>query len=146
MVWWIWVLFGFLLLALEMTSFGLHLVFFGIGAIAVGFLVAIGIGGPLWVQFLLFTGISILSLVLFRGPLLKRIRKDVIGEVRNPDRDDVVGGVAIATEDIPVDSVGQAELRGSSWQARNVGGAPVAKGQRCTVDRVDGLMLLIRAQ
>lgn len=146
MAWWIWVLLGFLLLALEVTSLGLHLAFFGLGALAVGLLVALGVGGPLWVQFLLFTVISIASLLLFRGPLLRRLRTSVVGEARDQDIDSVVGGTAVAISDIAVDELGQAELRGSSWKARNVGKTPLSAGQRCIVERVDGLMLFVRAQ
>jgi membrane protein implicated in regulation of membrane protease activity len=42
--------------------------------------------------------------------------------------------------------VGTAELRGTSWTARNIGPAPLANGQRCKVQRVDGLMLYVKAE
>lgn len=146
MAWWAWFLLGFLLLGLEVTSLGLHLAFFGLGALAVGLLVALDLGGPLWVQFLLFTVISIASLLLFRGPLLRRLRTSVLGEARNQDLDSVIGGTAVAAEDIAVNALGHAELRGSSWKARNIGDTPLSAGQRCVVERVEGLMLFVRAQ
>jgi len=39
---------------------------------------------------------------------------------------------------------GKAELRGTAWNARNVGDTPIAESQRCRVERVDGLTLWVR--
>jgi membrane protein implicated in regulation of membrane protease activity len=52
----------------------------------------------------------------------------------------------VATTDIPPGQYGQAEMRGSIWQARNVDRSPVAAGQRCRVVAVDGLVLDIRLE
>jgi inner membrane protein len=40
--------------------------------------------------------------------------------------------------------MGKVELRGSSWSAQNVSPSPLTSGQRCRVEKVDGLMLLVR--
>jgi membrane protein implicated in regulation of membrane protease activity len=42
--------------------------------------------------------------------------------------------------------VGKAELRGTPWEARSATGGALAKGQRCRVERVEGLMLLLRPE
>ncbi|TAK36672.1 MAG: NfeD family protein [Chloroflexota bacterium] len=140
MEWWVWLFTGLVLLALELLTPGaLFLVFFGAGAIAVGLLSAIGLGGPLWLQILLFALLSLAALFTLRRLLLSKLH------LRLPDRmiDRLVGETALALEDIAVDGVGKAELRGSTWNARNVGEAPVSRGQRCTVMRVEGLTLWI---
>ena len=49
-------------------------------------------------------------------------------------------------EDIAVGELGKAELRGTSWNARNAGAEAIAKGQRLKVDRVDGLTLHVHAE
>jgi membrane protein implicated in regulation of membrane protease activity len=41
--------------------------------------------------------------------------------------------------------VGKVELRGSSWSARSARAA-LARGQRCRVERVDGLTLWVRPE
>jgi inner membrane protein len=139
MAWWIWVLFGFLLLAVEILSIGIHIGFFGAGAIVVGVLVALGLLDPIWSQWLAFTVVSTASLVLFRRPLLKRF-----GVAPNrPSIDTLEGESALALEEIGVDAIGRAELRGTSWSARNVGPHPLAKGTRCRVRSVEGLTLHI---
>jgi membrane protein implicated in regulation of membrane protease activity len=40
--------------------------------------------------------------------------------------------------------MGRVELRGTVWSARNTGDAAIHAGQRCSVERVDGLTLDIR--
>ena len=41
---------------------------------------------------------------------------------------------------------GQAELRGVPWKARVASGIALRGGQRCRVERVDGLTLWVRAE
>jgi membrane protein implicated in regulation of membrane protease activity len=60
--------------------------------------------------------------------------------------DTLVGEVATVIENIQAGSVGKAELRGTSWNARNMGSQDLARGQRCRVESVDGLTLFIRAE
>lgn len=140
MPWWLWVLIGFLLFGVEALSPGLHIAFFGFGALAVGGLVAFDLAGPLWVQLLLFSVISLASLLLLRQPLLRRFRL-----VRsNEPMDTLVGESAIPSEEITSGSIGKAELRGTSWSARNGSARTLSRGERCVVDRVEGLTVVIR--
>lgn len=142
MDWWIWLLLGFLLLALELlTPGGFYLLFFGIAAIGVG-LLGVAIDIPLWIQWLLFSALALVSVMFFRRPLLARLRR---GESTH-EVDSMVGETALALEEIGANAIGKAELRGSTWTARNVGDQPLARSQRCNVERVEGLMLWIRAQ
>lgn len=142
MLWWVWILLGFLLLLTELlTPGGLYLLFFGVAAIVVGLLAGLNWIGAPWTQWLMFSVLSVVALSLFRRPLLKRLRPATLGiEV-----DSLVGQTAIVLEEMAVDGVGRAELRGSAWSARNVGGNTLTRGQRCTVDKVDGLMLYVKA-
>ena len=140
MEWWVWLVIGIVLLALELLTPGaLFLVFFGAGAIVVGLLAAIGLGGPLWMQMLIFTLVSLVSLFTLRRLLLARLH------FGRSDRviDRLVGETGLALEDIAVDGVGKAELRGAPWSARNVGGSPISRGERFTVVRVEGLTLWV---
>ena len=143
MTWWMWVLLGLLLMLGEvLTPGGFFILFFGVGAVMVGFLAAFGLGPSLHVQILLFLALSVLSLVIFRKPMIRRFHRPT------PDApvDSLVGETAIALEDIAVNKVGRAELRGTTWSARNAGGADIARSQRCRVERVEGLLLLIRGE
>lgn len=143
MLWWHWIALGLVLAGFEaLTPGGFFVLFFGVGALVVGLLSLAGIGGPLWVQWLLFTVLSVTSLLLFRKPLLERLR----ARENNAPIDALVGEVAIPLADIAPGAVGRAEMRGSGWQARNVSAAVTARGQRCRVNRVDGLMIDIEPE
>jgi hypothetical protein len=142
MEWWIWILLGLLLLLAELlTPGGFYIIFFGIGAVVVGVLAGFNAAGPLWFQFILFSILSVLTLWLFREKLLQLTQ----GE-RRKNVDSLVGETAVATEEIHLNAVGKAELRGTSWNARNVGDKPLTRGQRCIVERVEGLTIFVRAE
>lgn len=132
---------GFIMLATETLVPGFFLLFFGIGAVFMGFFQLLFPGLPLWMELLIFLAMSTLWLAMFRGRLVAYIEK------RNPpkDVDSIEGQTAVATEDIAPGQVGKAELRGASWNALNLGAAPLSKGQRCQVEKMDGLTLQIRA-
>src|SRR5205814_8901912 len=74
MAWWLWLVLGLALLASEAFTPGAFFVFFfGLSAIAVGLAVRLGPHTPGWFQWLLFSLLSVLSVVFLRGPLLRRI-------------------------------------------------------------------------
>jgi inner membrane protein len=144
LLWWHWLAIGLVLGALELVSpGGFYILFFGVGAFATGLLALAGLGGPGWLQWLLFTAISIASLVLFRNPLMRRFQ----GSTAASDAvDTLVGEVAFALDDIAPGAYGRAELRGTAWSARNDDSRQVVRGERCIVNRVDGLTLFVRAE
>ena len=139
--WWFWVLLGLALLFLELvTPTGFYLLFFGVGAVLVGLLAAVGLEGPAWLQWLLFSMLSIGSLLLLRGRLQERMRRVAPAQPVN----DLVGQTAQSLENIAVDGYGQVELRGTSWRAKNVGPEPITQAESCQVDRVEGVVLWVR--
>jgi membrane protein implicated in regulation of membrane protease activity len=143
MAWWIWVLGGLVLLVAEVTTpGGFFAVFFGAGAILVGVLKAVGWDAPAWAEWLVFTVLSLVSLGLFRKPLMRRF--NLSGGKKTVDR--MEGERALVTEDVAPGGVGKAEMRGTSWTARTAGESVLAKGHRCRVERVEGLTLWLRAE
>jgi len=142
MPWWLWMLFGLTLLWLEVQTFNsFYLLFFGTGALLVGLLDAVGLVEADWLQWLLFSVLSIVTLALLRRPIMARLASSDTNRV-----DNLIGETAIASEDIPSGGVGKAEMRGTVWSARNDGPTPLRKDTRCRVQRVDGLMLWLRAE
>lgn len=140
MDWWIWTLIGFFFLALEFVTTTLHSAFFAAGAFLVALLVALHFGGPLWAQLLTFTIFSLVTLLLIRPYVVHKLKLSVTKTV-----DTMVGEQALALDDIDVAGIGKAEMRGSTWNARNVGETALRRGQRCTVEHVEGLVLHVRA-
>jgi inner membrane protein len=138
MTWWLWLILGLMLTALELVSAGgFYLIFFGLSALLIGTLRLLGLADQVWIQWFLFTALAFGLLALFRNPLLKALKPSG-GPV-----DQIVGDIAIPVEDIPPGEVGRAELRGTGWSVRNAHHGPLVKGQRCRVQRVDGLMLFL---
>ena len=143
MAWWVWVLAGLVLLGLELaTPGGFFIAFFGVGALIVGALVGAGLVEAGWLQWLLFSVLSVISVLLFRKPLLEWMKRR---ETPRPAVDSLVGEEAVLTEDLPAGGVGKAELRGTSWSVRSRAGSSLQRGRRCRVEQVDGLTLWVRA-
>lgn len=141
MEWWIWLLAGFALTLGELlTPGGFYLLFFGVGAISTALAAALGLAG-LPLQSGLFLVVSIASLLLFRRPLLGRLQA-----AHPPPHDSVTGELALPMQAIAVQEVGQAELRGTVWSARNLADRPLAAGERCRVERVEGLTIYLRPE
>lgn len=141
MTWWTWLLLGLVLLFVElMTPSGFYLMFFGISALLVGLLTLMGFIGPTWTQWLIFSAVAIAAVALVRRRLMLRM----LPLPAAPDIDSMIGETAVAMTDIAADDIGKAELRGTAWNARNVSGREIRTGQRCKVERVEGLMLWIR--
>jgi membrane protein implicated in regulation of membrane protease activity len=138
--WWHWLAVGLVLVALEVSvASGFYILFFGVSAIVISVLSLLGLAGPLWVQFLLFSVLSVVSLLLFRSPLLRWMKLDRT----SPDIDSLVGEAGVALDDMPPGEMARVELRGTVWSARNTSAAVLAKGRRCIVVRVDRLTLLV---
>lgn len=140
MSWWIWVLIAFAILALEMTAATLHVGFFAVGALVVAALAGFGVELPLWGELLIFTVVSLVAFFFLRPVLVKKLKLDQKKVV-----DSLVGEQAVALEDIGVGGNGRAEMRGSTWSARNVGETALIRGQRCVVAAVDNLLIHVRA-
>jgi membrane protein implicated in regulation of membrane protease activity len=140
MTWWGWLILGFALMAAEIVSMGLVLLFLGVSAVIVGILSWAGIAGPAWMEWLLFSIMSLVSVAFFRKPLLRKLRLNEKREI-----DTMVGEQARAIEDIPANGQGKVELRGTVWTAKNVGVQPILRGQPSRVERVDGITLFVSA-
>jgi membrane protein implicated in regulation of membrane protease activity len=143
MSWWHWLLLGVLLTALEAaTAGGFYIIFFGIAAIVIALLALFGVAGPLWFQLLLFSALSVVSLMLFRNPIMRRLNLTA----GTTDLDTLAGESCTVIEPMPPGASGRVEARGTSWSARNIGTTPLASGARCVVAQSERLTLLVKAE
>ncbi len=139
--WWMWLAAGLVLLAIELaTPSGFFVMFFGLGAITVGVLQGVGLLTTALPQWFLFTAISLIYLLLFRG----RVQRGVDRAPANIDT--LVGELAVPRERILPGHVGRVELRGSAWSARNDAASAIEAGQRCRVTAVDGLTIYVQPE
>ena len=140
MDWWLWILLGLALLALEMvTPGGLFALFFGLSALAVSIMAALEVG-PVWLQWLIFAALGVALLLVLRGRVQQRLRR------RRIPVDSLVGEVALPLSDLAAGGTGKVELRGTTWECRNAGERPIARGARCQVEKVEGLTLWVRPE
>lgn len=141
--WWHWLVFGLFLVVVELgAAGGFYVIFFGIAAILVGLLASVGTADSIGVQLILFSVLSVASLLLFRDSLVKRFQ----GDPQSPQIDQLVGEIAIVTEDLHPGGVGKVELRGTNWSARASTVDLLPRGTRCRVTSVDGLTLSVEPE
>ena len=139
-LWWHWLAVGLVLVLLELAApGGFYVIFFGLAAIVVGLLVFAGVSGPLWVQLALFSILSAVFLLVFRSPLMRRMRLDR----GTDDLDNFTGEPAKALDDFGPGEPGRVELRGTAWNARNGGQTPIVRGARLRVVAVDRLVVVV---
>ena len=140
MIWGSWVLFGLVLCLGELlTPGGFVILFFGASAIGIGILELVGLVNTPWLQWFLFSVLSILALLVLRRPLKERFQS------KKPDTlsDNVSGEIAAAIKDIAAGSIGQVELRGTNWRAENIGVNTISKGESCRIEVVEGVTLKV---
>ena len=134
-----WLAAGLLLVVAELaTPGGFVIIFFGIGALAVGALSLLGLVTNPALQFLLFSVLSVASLAILRGRLQSRVKTPPSSNV-----DSLVGVVAMVQERMAPRAIGRVEVRGSMWAARNTSDSTLDPGQRARVAAVDGLTLAV---
>ena len=139
---WMWIAMGLVLAAIELaTPGGFFIIFFGVGAVVVGLLRLAGLFEPPWQQWLAFPIVALVSLRLFRQPLLARLQGRDTGEV-----DSLVGDAALPASALEPGGRGKAEVRGALWNARNVSERAVGARERCRVVAINGLELDIRPE
>lgn len=139
MTWWYWLLLGLVLAGAEMISpGGFYLLFFGIAALIIGALSGLALVQAQWLEWFLFSILAIVSLLLFRQPLLRMTKT-----LPNQAIDSMIGESAVVLDTLPPGQTGKAELRGTTWNVRTDGTTPLAKGQRATVTKVDGLTIWV---
>lgn len=143
MDWWLWILFGAVLLAAELfLPADFFFAFFGVAAMLVGILEIVGLAASTSVQWLLFSVLAIALTLGFRKRLRVALQR---GGAQGVIPGSLVGDVVIVAEEVAEGGVGKAELRGTSWTVRSAGPGVLRAGQRCRVERVDGLTLYVRA-
>ena len=143
MPWWAWLVIGIGLLGVEMFVIDaqFYLVFLGAAATIVGLLGLAGVTTPEWAQWLIFSILSVATMLAFRRRLyeLVRLRSGHVEE-----RLTVGDRVLVPVRLEPGQSC-RVDYRGSSWTARNVDASVIEAGREAAIAQVDGLTLQIRA-
>ena len=143
MSWWGWLVIGIGLLAAEMFLIDaqFYLVFVGVAGIVVGLLGMAGLDSPAWLQWLSFTVLSLVSVVVLRRPLYQMVRKRS-GHVEQAL---TLGDRVMVPVRLEPGETCRVDYRGSTWSARNIDAAAIEAGNEAVIDQVDGLTLRIKS-
>ena len=113
-------------------------IWFVAGAIAA--LVSVPLGAPQWLQFAVFFAVSLGVLVALRPIIKKRLTPKQ--EKTNADR--CLGGDAIVIEEINnILPTGQVKADGKVWTARSSDNSIIPKDTIVTVEKIDGVKLIV---
>ena len=140
MPWWSWMVIGAVLLGAELffIEADFYLVFLGLSAFLVGLAGLIVPSLAIWLQWLLFAILALVSMTIFRRRVYAMIRGS------RPDmQDDLIGQVVRISESLAPDETCRVEHHGSTWTARNVGQAIIESGSKARVIGVDGVLLKV---
>ena len=93
--------------------------------------------------------LQILIFVLTSG-LLLIFTKKIVDRLKSPtgiktNFDALIGQTAVVTEDVSnPDGKGAAKLRGIEWSARSADGTQIKQGSYVTVEKIDGVKLIVK--
>ncbi len=136
-----WIALLVIFVIVEAVTAQMVTIWFAAGAAAA--IVAEVLNAPVYLQWIVFVVVSAITLVATR-PLVKKLTKAKI-QPTNADR--CIGQTAIVVEDINnIEGKGQVQVGGIVWTARSSDGTVFAKDERVTVEKIDGVKLIVRAQ
>lgn len=126
-------------IAVELMTVGLTSIWFAFGALAA--LICAGLGAPVWLQILIFFGVTGASLVLTRPIAVKYLNKKHV----NTNVDAVIGCEVRITESVDNSKeTGKALLNGMDWTARAKNPTEVfEKDEIARVASVSGVKLIL---
>lgn len=136
---WFWLVLIVALVVIEAATVQLMTIWFAVGAIAG--LIACAFKLQIWLQILIFVGVSAVALVATR-PFVKRFTK-VDKEPTNADR--YIGKNAVVVEAIDnIHGKGAVTIGGLEWTARTTDGSTVEKDEIVTVESIEGAKLIVK--
>ena len=134
----VWLAILIAMLVVEANTITLVSLWFAFGALAA--LIASLLGAEIWLQAVLFLGVSAVLLACLR-PL---VRKHLTPRITRTNVDSVVGTQGFVTADIDnVSAAGQVKLGAMYWTARSTSGEPIPEGTMVRADKVEGVKVFV---
>lgn len=136
-----WIVMLVILLIVEAVTAQMVTIWFAAGAAAA--IAAEILGAQVWLQWIVFVAVSAVALIATR-PLVRKLTKTRV-QPTNADR--CLGQTAIVVEDIDnIEGKGQVQINGIVWTARSSDGSTFKRDERVTVEKIDGVKLIVKAQ
>ncbi len=135
----IWLIVLVVCLIIEISTLGLASIWFAGGAL-LAMLIAV-IGGPLWLQILVFLVTSIVLLVFTRPVATKYFNKNRT----KTNVESVVGKQAIVTEKIDnLKGAGRIITNGMEWTARSLDDSLIEEGAVVVIEKIEGVKAIVK--
>lgn len=136
-----WIVLLVVLIIVEAATAQLVTIWFAAGAAAA--LIAELCDLQQWLQWVIFIAVSAVTLIATR-PLVRKITKKTV-QPTNADR--CIGETAVVTEEIDnIEGRGMVHVNGVTWTARSSDGTVFKKDERVTVEKIEGVKLIVKAQ
>ena len=141
MPWWGWIIFGALLLGSELMFIdaAFYLVFIGLAGIITGLVGLFGLSLEYWAQWILFAGLSLAAMVLFREQLYKKLRG---GSSAGYETGPAGETIKLDQKLDPGESC-RMSYRGTTWTVSNAGDKAMASSENVRIHSVEGLTLKV---
>lgn len=135
----IWLIVMVVCLVVEISTLGLTSIWFAGGAILA--LIISLLGGPLWLQILVFLVTSIVLLVFTRPIAAKYFNKNRT----KTNVESVAGKQAIVTETIDnLKGEGRIVTDGMEWTARSLDASVIEEGAIVTIEKIEGVKAIVK--
>lgn len=135
----VWLLVFVMLVAVEIITMGLTTIWFAGGALIAT--VAAAVGGPLWLQIVLFVVVSAVLLFFTRPIAVKYFNKDRV----RTNVESLIGKQAIVISEIDnLYGSGQVTVGGQEWSARSsIQNVKIPVGVVVIILAIDGVKLIV---
>ena len=128
-----WLVLVAIMLVIEIFTLGLTTIWFSLGGVAAA--IAAGLNSPLWLQIVLFAGVSVVVMVLVRPFAVK-----VLDKSRAKTNIDELPGQKAEV----IETIDNAKGSGVEWMARSVDDTVIEEGKVVTIQSVSGVKLLVK--
>ncbi len=137
----IWIVMLVIFLVMEAATVQLVSAWFALGALCALIANLCGVG-VIW-QIVLFLVVSAICLIATR-PFVKKL---TAAKIQKTNADRCIGAEAVVLEEIDnLQSVGLVKCGGNTWTARSADGSVIPQGAVVTVERMEGVKLIVKNQ
>lgn len=134
-----WLITMILFIGFELATMGLTTMWFALGALVA--LAVAAVGGPVWLQVIVFFAVSLLALFCFRNLAKEHFNRNRV----KTNADSLIGRKGIVTEDISnIYATGQVTIAGQEWTARSIDDSvTLEKGEMVVIRSISGVKLMV---
>ncbi len=137
-----WLIVMIIFIVFELATQVLTTIWFALGSLAA--LAVAAVGGPLWLQIIVFVLVSLLALFCVRNLAMQFFNQNRV----KTNADGLIGRKGIVTEEISnIHASGQVTVAGQEWTARSVEeGVAYEEGTMVVIREIRGVKLIVEKE